>query len=297
MNDDSIFGAEEGSSQRENAMKRAAMIARMYAMFEARADAINARQDAQRTAFYDAQDAKLKALQDDITALQLKRLAEKKALNGSDHDGKIAIPASAPDALPNVLATPTKPKMMASPTSIIESTSATNKLQSLEPKKLHFAIVASKAPSLPEPESPKLADVEFGSTKLKIGTAHGESEKGEQVKSQNFAVALSHDAILRTPEQLVDKTHDINALGALFMAKPPPPYVKKHVAGFQMGEYDRNKASNGATAQYNICNGVNESSQMGERDINAHADPATKPEPTALTTDNGCDDVRLNYFF
>ena len=107
-NDDSMFDAEEGSSQRENAMKRASMIARMYAMFDARADAINARQDARRTAFYDAQDAKLKALQDDITALQLKRLAEEKALNGSDHDGKIAIPASAPDALTNVLATPTK---------------------------------------------------------------------------------------------------------------------------------------------------------------------------------------------
>ena len=222
--------------------------------FQTQADVRHAQKAAEQT-------VALNALQADITALQLQRIAEAEPLKegalankgvsqsgeipgsptsivdfseqstigqgvmlfkpGSDHDDKIAISASAPNAQPNMLAAHS-PKIKSLPTYV----PATVDMSAND--NVPRDVISSATGKAPASENSQMGENNLRIEKLKL---------------------------------------------------------------------DRNKASNGATAQYNICNGVNESYQMGEHDINAHADPATKPEPTALTTDNGCDDVRLNYFF
>ena len=281
-NNDRIFDADEGSVQREGITNRRPVCSVGHANEEVRrtvtvtpnVDAFLDQQEIMRVilAQHTAHEAQLTAMIDQEEAAM-------DAISAARAD-KYAAALKALEAQLTALMIP------GSPTSIIETTTASTEPQSLEPKQLRFV---TDAPNAPEPESLKLAGVVSGSTQFTIGTAHAGSKMGEYVKFSKVDASLSlepvqsfsvntHDAMLRTPEPFVatvpgtlwEKENDPTSREAVIMTKPqPPPFVEKS---------------------------VNEISQMGEYD-NRHADPASKPKPTAPTTDNGCDDVRRKRFF
>ena len=309
-NNDSTFGAEKGSGYRRPVCavdhaneEQLAFMKEMRALMDqqtARCDANNALAAA-HSIYVKATCA---ALQDDITALQFNLIAETKTLNGSDHDDKIAIPAFAPKALPTVLDAPAEP---ISPTSIIdEPTSATKNLQSIEPK---FETVASILFSSPEPESPKLVVVESGSTKLKIGTAHGESEKGEQVKLPN--VENEHVASSQMGEHNSDAPGMAKFVNAL--DGKPGTGVPRDLSRLKLGfnalvdnvldailrtsEPCVNKQDPPSSKAALMANPPPyEDTHVADFKMGEYDDPPSKLQPTALTVYNSCDNERRKRF-